>query len=138
VQKFDPKVPVNAFYYHGEQKKWYAKKFLIETLSLDKKFNFLGEDPGNKLLACSLMEDPELEISWTGPDKKLIKENFKFNNLTELKGWKALGTKWHESAISKVTLLSARTTPSEPSSGDTDTSDSESDEDAPDQQLHLL
>ena len=138
VQKFDPKVPVNAFYYHGEQKKWYAKKFLIETLSLDKKFNFLGEDPGNKLLACSLMEDPELEISWTGPDKKLIKDIFKFNTLTELKGWKALGTKWHESAVSKVTLISPRTTPSEPSAGDADTPDADSEEDASDAQLHLL
>ncbi|MEN9512045.1 MAG: hypothetical protein RLZZ370_1864 [Bacteroidota bacterium] len=138
VQKFDPKVPVNAFYYHGEQKKWYAKKFLIETLSLDKKFNFLGEDPGNKLLACSLIEDPELEISWTGPDKKLIKDIFKFNTLTELKGWKALGTKWHESAVSKVTLISPRTTPSEPSAGDADTPDADSEEDASDAQLHLL
>ncbi len=138
VQKFDPQVPVHAFYYHGAQKKWYAKKFLIETLSLDKKFNFIGDDQGNKLLACSLIGDPELEISWSGADKKTCKETFKFSALTELKGWKALGTKWHELNVLKVTLLSSRTENIDLTTGQKTTPDHSTEEDGTNSQLNLL
>lgn len=140
VQKFDAQCPIHVFYYHAGNKNWYAKKFLIETLSLDKKFNFIGEEAGNILLACSLFDDPLVEI--TTQDKKNNKkmsETYSLNSLTELKGWKALGTKFVLLPVTKVELLSPKEQKPEiehspPSIQDTPAEP----EDGSDSQLHLL
>jgi topoisomerase-4 subunit A len=138
VQKFNPEHPIHAFYYHGVNKQWYAKKFLIETLSNDKKFNFIGEDPTNKLLACSLYQDPELEFSCQDKNKKKSKERILFNAITELKGWKALGSKWAGDTIVNVELISPKTAQNmvydQPTNNENPTDSSGS----ADPQMHLL
>lgn len=138
VQKFNPEQPIHVFYYHDGNKHWYAKKFVIETLSTDKKFNFIGEESGNKLLACSLHADPEIALSWLDKNKVKIKELFKFSALTELKGWKALGTKWGGYAIIKTELTSPKIELIEHHIPSQKTNDESSKDEGSDHQLHLL
>jgi topoisomerase-4 subunit A len=137
VQKFNPEQAIHVFYQHGGNGHFYAKKFLVETLSVDKKFNFIGEEPGNKLLACSLHSDPEIEINAQDKNKNKVKELLKLNSLCELKGWKAMGSKWTGDAIQSVKLLSSRTSIL-PSTAHEHIVGNSGDDDNSEPQLHLL
>ncbi len=91
IAKFNIEKPITALYYHAGNKKNYVKKFNIETLTQDKKFLFIAEDKGSKLLFATL-DTGTLEIL-SGNSKNQIKAEVELNQNFETKGWKALGNK---------------------------------------------
>jgi topoisomerase-4 subunit A len=108
LQKFWPEQPITAFYYHKGNDQWYMKRFLIETLSVDKKFSFIGEEPGNQLLACSTAENPSFEAHFTDAKKVKQQQVLEAGSFTDLKGWKAQGTRFTGGKIQKLVLLSEK------------------------------
>jgi topoisomerase-4 subunit A len=42
---------ISAVYYEGSLKTWYLKRFIIETTTIDKKFDFLADTKGTLLIA---------------------------------------------------------------------------------------
>jgi topoisomerase-4 subunit A len=93
ISKFDPEVVLTAIYLDGESKNSYIKKFRIETSTLNKKFAFISESKGSRLLYISAKKHITLSVEWK---KKKSKETIEFalDDLVTLKGWKAVGNKF--------------------------------------------
>ncbi len=109
LSKFDPETVLSAVYYEANQKLWYVKRFKVETTSIDKKFSFIGETKGSKLLTVSADTNPRIEIVHQvkdrGPLDKMILEPAGF---IDVRGWKALGNKLPFVKVKEVKLLASK------------------------------
>lgn len=109
LSKFDPETVLSAVYYEANQKLWYVKRFKIETTSIDKKFSFIGETKGSKLLTVTADAHPRIEIAHQvkdrGPVEKMILEPSGF---IDVRGWKALGNKLPFVRVKDVKLLAPK------------------------------
>lgn len=105
IQKFNPQVVITAIYLDGGSKNSYIKKFNIETTTLNKKFIFISESKGSKLLYVSSKDKVELAVSIR---KNKVKETaeFQLDEVVGVKGWKAVGNKFLAFPITKIKELS--------------------------------
>ncbi|RSK25298.1 DNA gyrase/topoisomerase IV subunit A [Hymenobacter metallilatus] len=106
LRKLEPDTVLSAVYYEGESKTHYVKRFNIETATLKKRFTFISETPGSKLLAVTAFAEPQVEIKLQR-DKKADKETEKLrlHEFIDVKGWKAMGNKLNYFKIHALTLL---------------------------------
>lgn len=105
VEKFYPKKPVSAVYVDGHSKQYMVKRFLIETTTMDKEFNFISEAIGSRLVVATMKEDPEVEVELIkGKSKEKVKETVNLEDLIDIKGWKALGNRLSQHKVLKVSL----------------------------------
>ena len=106
IYKFEPNRPISVVHYDGDSKHYLVKRFLVETTSIDKRFTFISESSGSKLVVASLADHPIVEIEYTkGKSKDKLKEEADISELIEVKGWKALGNRINPHAVKKVKLL---------------------------------
>ncbi|MEQ8925256.1 MAG: DNA gyrase/topoisomerase IV subunit A [Fulvivirga sp.] len=106
IARFDPKKPVSAVHYEGESKNYLVKRFLVETTTTEKKFLFISESAGSKLILATTDSNPMIEVEYVkGKSKDKIKEELNLNDLIDVKGWKALGNRLHQHNVKKVKLL---------------------------------
>ncbi len=106
LRKLEPDTVVSAAYVDGEAKLHYIKRFHIETTTMEKRFLFISESKGSKLLAATTFAQPEVEVTLQR-DKKADKEKEKvrLDQFIEVKGWKAMGNKLNYFKIHGLTLL---------------------------------
>lgn len=103
IEKFKPKKVISAVYWDGESKVHMVKRFLIETTTPDKDFNFISEGIGSRLEFATTSETPEVEvdvIKVKGKDKETDVINLE--EIIDVKGWKALGNRLSLYKVSKV------------------------------------
>ncbi|HTF21224.1 MAG TPA: DNA gyrase/topoisomerase IV subunit A [Chryseolinea sp.] len=106
VQKFNPARPVSAIYVDGESKLHMVKRFMIETTTLDKEFNFISESIGSRLLVATTGEAAEIEVEFiSGKNKEKKSEVMNLEDLIDVKGWKAVGNRLSLDRVTKVTLV---------------------------------
>lgn len=106
VEKFNPKKPISAVYVDGESKQYIVKRFMIETSTLDKEFNFISEGIGSRLVVVTTSETPEVEVEiQKAKDKPRKTQVVNLEELVEVKGWKSVGNRLSEFKVTKVTLL---------------------------------
>jgi topoisomerase-4 subunit A len=106
LRKLEPDTVVSAVYVDGETKLHYIKRFHIETTTMDKRFIFISESKGSKLLAATAFAEPQVEIKLQR-DKKADKETetVRLDQFIEVKGWKAMGNKLNYYKVHALTLL---------------------------------
>ncbi|MBF9220284.1 DNA gyrase/topoisomerase IV subunit A [Hymenobacter sp. BT662] len=106
LRKFEPEVALSAVYVDGETKLHYVKRFKIETSTLSKRFTFISETKGSKLLAVTCHPEPLVEVTLQ-KDKKADKEKeqIALHEFIDVKGWKAMGNKLNYFKIHAVALL---------------------------------
>lgn len=92
IEKFDPARVVTAVYLDNEKLQFNIKRFRIETSTLGTKFSFIKEGTGNYVEAVSTDAEPVL-IVHTGKGQQLRTARFKVDQMVEITGWKAVGTK---------------------------------------------
>ncbi|MFT4834965.1 MAG: topoisomerase-4 subunit A [Marinoscillum sp.] len=84
--------PINAVYYDAANKTVYVKRFLIETTTQDKKFGFISEEKGSKLLFANNGDNSLVKISYK--DGRKNEENtLDLAEIIDVKGWRAMGNK---------------------------------------------
>jgi len=104
VEKFRPKKVISAVYFDGASKQYFVKRFLIETTTPDKEFNFISEGIGSRLEFVSTKDAPEVEVEVVkGKDK--IKEVINLEDIIDVKGWKAMGNRLSQYKVTKVVPL---------------------------------
>ncbi len=106
IQKFHEKQPINVIHYDASSKNYYAKRFLIETTTVGKKFLFINEKPGSKLIVASTAENPEVEVKSVTAKGEKKTEIIKLADFIEVKGWKAIGNKITYDNFKSAKLLS--------------------------------
>lgn len=107
LQKFDPNTVINVIHQDGESKICYVKRFKIETLTMDKRFSFINESEGSKMLVVSTLYSPQVQVTHKPDTKGATRMNTKYNipSLIDVKGWKAQGNKLTNDKVFKVQLL---------------------------------
>nr|WP_262908611.1 DNA gyrase/topoisomerase IV subunit A [Hymenobacter translucens] len=106
LRKSDPDAVISTVYVEGETKLHYIKRFRIETSTISKRFTFIAETKGSKLLCATCHPEPQVEVKLQR-DKKADKETEKLHlhEFIDVKGWKAMGNKLNHFRIHAVTLL---------------------------------
>nr|WP_257873438.1 DNA gyrase/topoisomerase IV subunit A [Hymenobacter sp. J193] len=106
LRKLEPDTVISAVYLDAETKTHYVKRFKIETSTLEKRFVFISEASGSKLLCATCFAEPQVEVKLQR-DKKADKETEKIqlHEFIDVKGWKALGNKLNYFKVHAVTLL---------------------------------
>lgn len=103
VEKFNPKKVISAVYWDGESKQHFVKRFLIETNTADKEFNFISEGIGSRLEFVTTSETPEVEIELVkGKGKDKETEAINLEDLIDVKGWKSVGNRLSQYKVTKV------------------------------------
>ncbi|ELR68817.1 Topoisomerase IV subunit A [Fulvivirga imtechensis AK7] len=106
IERFDPGKVISAVHYDGQSKNYYVKRFRIETTSIGKKFGFISEAGGSKLLVVSTFDKPLVEIEYTrGKGNEKQTEQLSLDDLIEVKGWKAIGNRLSSENVKKVKYL---------------------------------
>jgi topoisomerase-4 subunit A len=119
VTKLTPETVVSALYWNGIKEAAFVKRFRIETSSRNERFSFLSdnEHKDTSLVYASIAEHPRIEykMKMNGKPMTGILELAEF---TDVKGWKALGSKFSTSKVAfskelaeepKIEIIIART-----------------------------
>lgn len=106
IERFNPDKVVSAVHYDGQSKTYYVKRFKIETTSIGKRFTFISEASGSKLLVVSTFDKPLVEVEYTkAKSSEKHVEELALDTLIEVKGWKAIGNKLSSENVKKVKYL---------------------------------
>ena len=109
VQYFAPSIPINCIYYDGKSKNYYVKRFLIETTTIGKNFEFISDHPKSKLLIATTAPNSKVEVTSKTKNGEKESEVINLDDFIDIKGWKAIGNKLGGVEIAKVKLLGPKT-----------------------------
>ena len=93
IKKFDPEKAVCVVYYNGKQKAYYIKKFNIETSVIDKKYKFISDERGSKLVLVSFSLESNLCFNYRTKKGEKKSKLIDLSTFVSIKGWQALGNK---------------------------------------------
>jgi topoisomerase-4 subunit A len=105
LRKFEPQSIISAAYFDGSNKTHLLKRFHLETTSLDKKFLFISDHKASKLLAVTDNYAPNVQIKHKPDGKTNELEIIPIEELAEVRGWKALGSKLNYPKLVEVLFL---------------------------------
>ena len=107
LEKVKDDTVINVVHYDGSSKVHYLKRFKIETSSLGKRFSFINEASGSKVLAATADQQLKLEYDYRpAKSRKKAKKQIDPSSVVEVKGWKANGNR-----LSPHKVLAARFLP---------------------------
>ena len=98
IQKFSPDNVISAIYFEPEKGWSMAKRFKVETTTLNTRFKFIPDGKTAKLYFATLQENPIVTISYRSGKQKQEKV-LQLDSFIDVKGWKALGNKIGEFKI---------------------------------------
>ena len=104
IQKFDPIKVISAIYFDGASKTYFVKRFLIETTTLNKRFNFITEHKQSFLSLVTT--DAQAQVSVTlQKGKETEQMDYDLDMLIDVKGWRALGNKLSGHEVKDLQLI---------------------------------
>lgn len=116
LEKFVPERAIAVVYFEALQKNYFAKRFRIETTTLDKKFSFIGDTKGSKLIFVSTDAHPRMEVVLEKSKTETQKEEIVLDSFVDVRGWKALGNRVSPLKIKEIKqIASLLETTSQPS-----------------------
>ncbi|MFD2201128.1 DNA gyrase/topoisomerase IV subunit A [Shivajiella indica] len=104
IEKFDPQKVYSVIYYDGTSKNHFVKRFLIETTTLNKKFNVISDHKQSQLLIVSSDKQPQVKVI-LAKGKEQEEVEYDLDMLIDVKGWKAIGNKLSSHKVLEVKLL---------------------------------
>jgi len=106
ITKWESDQVISVIHYDGDSKTHYVKRFQIETSTTDKKFSFISEEKGSKLILATNISQPQIEVHYTVKgDRERKIANHDLDVLIDVKGWKANGNRLSPHTVKKVVLL---------------------------------
>jgi topoisomerase-4 subunit A len=105
LKKFEPQAIISAAYFDGSNKTILIKRFHLETTSLDKKFLFISDHKASRLIAVTDNYAPNVQIKHKPDGKTNELEIIPIDDLAEVRGWKALGSKLNYPKLVELTFL---------------------------------
>lgn len=107
ISKFKAKRAVTLIYLNEKEKQYYIKRFMIETLTRDKKFPLIPEGVKNKVELATDQTVPVAVVEKsTGKGKGTnIAETVNLAEVIDIKGWKAIGNKFAGKELVGIKLL---------------------------------
>jgi topoisomerase-4 subunit A len=106
IAQFDPEKVVTAIYFDEKNGAYYAKRFYIETQTLNNRFAFIREGKHSFLDFVTLHQEPVVQLDY---GKKKEPEEVDLADAVDIAGWKAVGTRIATSDLKNVVLLNEET-----------------------------
>ncbi len=108
IEKFDPQKVISAVYFDGTQGKYYVKRFSIdEDTPTDKRYLFIPESKGSRMVLYSLDYLPRLEMELKTKDsKELDFEVVALADFIGVKSYRAKGKRLTNKELKKVKWMS--------------------------------
>ncbi len=92
IGQYDPDTVITSIYYDGEREAVYAKRFRVDTTTLNSRFEFINAHKNSQLLYFSLHPEPKIKYSFK--DKKGIAQESEIDfNTVDVMGRNAVGNK---------------------------------------------
>lgn len=105
IGKFRPDAVISAIYFDADKKQFNVKRFKIETLTMNTRFQFIKEGEGNYLEWVSAVPSPVIKLK-TGKKKFLPSEQtIHLEEFVDVMGWKAIGNKLCDKDLLEISLL---------------------------------
>ncbi len=104
ICKLKPERPITVVYFEAKSKQYNIKRFVIETLTLNKKFSCIPEEKGNYILLATDYKNPTVILT-SGKGKTLAESQINLADFIDVKGWKAIGNKFAGADLTKLELL---------------------------------
>lgn len=104
LMKFEADKPVNAIHYDAGHKVFYVKRFLVETSTQNKRFGFISEEKGSKLIFANVGNYAMVDVTYKEGRSKENQE-LDLTEVIDVKGWKAMGNKCPIQNIQEVSLI---------------------------------
>jgi topoisomerase-4 subunit A len=105
IAKFHPEKPVSTIYWDNTKKLFYAKRFLVENVQLQTRYNFVREAADNWVRFVTTEAEPTV-ILRTGKKKSdWTEETVALAETVDVTGWKTIGTKLADADLKEVSLL---------------------------------
>lgn len=104
IEKFDIKKVISTIYYDGGIKTYFVKRFLIETTTINKRFNFITDHKQSYLKIVSTASQPQISVTLTKGKEEEVME-YDLDMLIDVKGWKAIGNKLSTYPVKDISLL---------------------------------
>jgi topoisomerase-4 subunit A len=107
IHKYKNTKPITALYYNDKDKYYYVKRFMIETLTQNKKFPFIPEGDKNRVVMATDQRDPIIVMERGGGKKKETntEDTINLSEFIEVKGAKAIGNRIAGKEFVSVVLL---------------------------------
>ncbi|MDP3471029.1 MAG: DNA gyrase/topoisomerase IV subunit A [Algoriphagus sp.] len=104
IEKFDIKKVISAIYYDGGIKTYFVKRFLIETTTINKRFNFITDHKLSYLKVVSTASQPQISVTLSKGKEDEVME-YDLDMLIDVKGWKAIGNKLSTYPVKEISLI---------------------------------
>ncbi|SEG13348.1 DNA gyrase/topoisomerase IV subunit A [Algoriphagus boritolerans] len=104
IEKFDIQKVISAIYFDGGTKNFFVKRFLIETTTINKRFNFITDHKQSYLKVVSTSSQPQVSVTLTKGKEEEVME-YDLDMLIDVKGWKAIGNKLSTYPVKDVSLI---------------------------------
>lgn len=107
LAKYDPKTVVTSVHFDGELQKYYVKRFQVsEHSALNKKYCFIAESKGSKMLLFSVDHLPRIEMEIKSKKGNEIEyEVVPLSDFIGLKSYRAKGKRLSNKDLKKITLI---------------------------------
>lgn len=99
--KFVDDLVISSIYYEGERGMTLAKRFQVETTSIDQKFPFITEHKDSKLFFATVHPEPTVTYKLREKNQTREKE-LNLTDFIDVKGWKSLGNKLEDNKLTSV------------------------------------
>jgi topoisomerase-4 subunit A len=116
IEKFNPEKIVSAIYFDADKKQFNAKRFKIETQTMNNKFSFIKEGAGNYLEMITTHSEPVILLK-TGKKRNPEEEEVDLAEFVEVTGWKTVGTRIAGDDLISAELASDEEEPDEGNGG---------------------
>jgi topoisomerase-4 subunit A len=104
IQKFDPQKVLSAIYFDGATKTYFVKRFLIETTTVNKRFNFISDHKQSYLKLATTDGQAQVVVTVTkGKEEEQVEYDLEM--LIDVKGWKAIGNKVSAYPVKEIQLI---------------------------------
>ncbi len=118
IAKYNPDMIVSAIYYEGEKGWSMAKRFTIETSTINSKFSFITEHKDSKVYFATTHPNPEILFTYKRKKEK-IDEILTISEFVDVKGWKAIGNRIEDVPLVNVVDQSKEVKPKTKDNGKT-------------------
>jgi topoisomerase-4 subunit A len=106
IEKLEDQESIGAIHYDGESGTYFIKRFQIETSTMDKRFLFINEAKGSKLVDVVQANQAQIEVTYSLKGKReRQKSTYDLDMIIDIKGWKATGNKLSPHKVHKAVFL---------------------------------
>lgn len=104
IELFDPEKTVSVIYFDKKSESFYAKRFMIEALSLKNKYSVIKEGEGNYLEFVTTVEEPTIILGIGKKKSELTEKKIAFHERIDITGWRTIGTKIGDKTLKEVSI----------------------------------